>query len=310
MSKFGLGEKLVPKKVSMDDFFSTQEMRDLKGTEIKLLYVELLEDFPDHPFKVEYNDAMKQLVASIEEKGVIEPIIVRPSINNDGHYQIISGHRRTFACKYIGITDIPAIVKNIDDDTATIMMVDSNIHRPEVSLLELARAYKMRLEAAKRQGKRTDMATSCQVGTKLRTDETLAEEYGISARQLQRIIRLNFLIPDLAAMVDSGSMALNPAVEISYLREAEQELLYRIIDEEQACPSHSQAIRLHKGSEHKVLTYEAIKKLMKEEKPNQKEVYSFKRDRIKKYIPAEIKKKNDIEDFVIKALEFYAKNHG
>ena len=245
---------------------------------IQIIDIELLVPFENHPFKERSGIEQQELTESIKENGLLEPIIVRPFPANK--YEIISGHRRVEACKALGITSIPVIIKQLTRDEAIVQMVDSNIHREHILPSEKAFAYKMKSEALKHQGK-----TSCQLGTKLRTDERIAENADDSARQIQRYIRLTYLIPELLRLVDEERIAFTPAVEISYLPENEQKMLAEEIEYTDATPSLSQAQRLRKFSEQGRLSIDTIFAVLSEEKPNQKEQVKFKTEDIRKYFP-------------------------
>ena len=245
---------------------------------IKNISIDLLVPFENHPFKKRSGIEQQELTESIKENGLLEPIIVRsfPA----GKYEIISGHRRVEACKELGITSIPVTIKELTKDEAIVQMVDSNIHREHILPSEKAFAYKMKSEALKHQGK-----TSCQLGTKLRTDEKIAETVNDSARQIQRYIRLTYLIPELLKLVDEERIAFTPAVELSYLPENEQRMLAEEIEYTDATPSLSQAQRLRKYSEQGGLSIDTIFAVLSEEKPNQKEQVKFKTEDIRKYFP-------------------------
>ena len=260
-----------------------------------------IRDFPDHPYKVKDDESMNELVESVMQRGLIQPIIIRPT--EDGNYEMVSGHRRKRAFKIAGIEKIPAKVKEMTRDEAILAMVDSNLQREIILPSEKAFAYKMRLEAMNRQGMRTDK-TSTPSESKFRTNEQLAEEVGESREQIRRYIRLTNLIPDLLGLVDEGRIAMRPAVEISYLPEEAQEQLYETIDYNDATPSHYQAIRLRKFHSDGKLTSEVIEAIMSEEKPNQKEKSPFRDKRIVGLIPKNIPVEGQC-DYVLKALDFY-----
>ena len=226
-----------------------------------------IDDFPNHPFHVKMDEDMDQLVESIKERGVITPITLRPK--EDGRYEIISGHRRKKACELAGLQTIPSEIKELSRDEAIILMVESNLQRSVILPSEKAFSYKMRLEAMNRQGQRVDL-TSSPVGTKLRSDEQLAEQTGESRTQINRYIRLTELVPELLDLVDQGKIGLRPAVELSYLNEIEQNDLVVAIGEADATPSHAQAIKMRRFSKEEKLTPEVIESIMSEEKPNQK----------------------------------------
>ena len=288
---------------TLDDLFSTQEMRDdAKLAKIRDIPLELIDDFPDHPFKVRDDEDMMQLVESIKERGVITPATVRQKEN--GRYELVSGHRRKRACELAGFETLRCEVVDLTRDEATILMVESNFQRSQILPSEKAFAYKMRLEAMNRQGQRTDL-TSTPVVSKLRTNETLGNEVGESREQIRRYIRLTNLVPELLDLVDEGRMKMRPAVEISFLDEDCQRDLVDEIDLNDCTPSHDQTIRMRKMFEEKKLTPEAIQAIMSEQKPNQRERIVLSGDKVRQYIPKNIPL-NQTEDYVCKALEHYA----
>ena len=238
-----------------------------------------LHPFKDHPYKVLDNDEMNSLIESIQEHGIMSPLIVRPLEGTTDQYEIISGHRRFRAAQKAGLSEVPAFIRPVSRDEAAIMLVDSNLHREHILPSEKAFAYKMKYEALRHQG------TSCQLGTKLRTDELIAQENGESRNQVQRYIRLTNLIPELLDLMDEGKIAFSVGVELSYLPPEIQQELYEIIDREDCTPSYSQAFRLHKSFNNCSLTREGLAAVMSEEKPNQKEKVSFKYDDLRKYFP-------------------------
>ena len=262
---------------------------------IQIIDIELLVPFENHPFKVRNGTEQEELLESIKENRVLEPITVR--FLSEGKYEIISGHRRVEACKALGITSIPVIIKQLTRDEAIVQMVDSNIHREHILPSEKAFAYKMKSEALKHQGK-----TSCQLGTKLRTDERIAENADDSARQIQRYIRLTYLIPELLRLVDEERIAFTPAVEISYLSEYEQRTLLDQIEFTDATPSLSQAQRLRKFSEQGRYSTDVVFAVLCEEKPNQKEQVRFMEEDIRKYFPKSYTK-SDMQKTIISLLE-------
>ena len=262
---------------------------------IQIIDIELLVPFENHPFKERNGIEQQELTESIKENGLLEPIIVRPFPANK--YEIISGHRRVEACKALGITSIPVIIKQLTRDEAIVQMVDSNILREHILPSEKAFAYKMKSEALKHQGK-----TSCQLGTKLRTDERIAENADDSARQIQRYIRLTYLIPELLRLVDEERIAFTPAVEISYLSEYEQRTLLDQIEFTDATPSLSQAQRLRKFSEQGRYSTDVVFAVLCEEKPNQKEQVRFMEEDIRKYFPKSYTK-SDMQKTIISLLE-------
>lgn len=286
----------------LDDLFSTDESRAEAHLEkVVTLNPADISDFPNHPFKVKRDEAMAEMVDSVKQYGVLVPALVRPKA--DGGYEMVAGHRRKCAATLAGITEMPCIVRNLTDDEATIIMVDSNLQRETILPSEKAFAYKMKLEAMKRQGQRSDL-TSCPVDTKSRSDEQLAKDSPDSARQIQRYIRLTELIPSVLDMVDSGKIAFRPAVELSYLSKEQQQSLYDTMECEDCTPSLAQAIKMKEFSRDGKLTEEVILSIMQEEKPNQREQFKMPKERISKYFapgtPAQ-----KIEDTIIKALELY-----
>lgn len=294
----------------LDDFFTTQEQRDEnKKEKIEIIKLDLIDDFPEHPFQVRENEELVKLQESIKVNGVLEPIIVR---KKDDRYEIVSGHRRKKASELIGKGEIPCIVRNMSDDEATIYMVDSNMHREFILPSEKAKAYKMKLEAIRHQGIRNDL-TSFPVGNKLTSAETIGKEMGESKNQVYRFIRLNYLIPELLDMVDNSvleqtpSIALRPAVELSYLKEKEQKLILDAINYTDATPSHAQAIQFRKLNDENKLSEQKINEIMNQEKPNQIPRISFSEEKIRSVIPKNLKI-NNMEDFVIKACEYYGRH--
>lgn len=269
---------------------------------IQIINLNELHSFPENPFKVREDTALDELVQSIKENGLISPIVVRP--HKEGGYEIISGHRRKLACEKAGLTEVPAIIYALDRDSAAIALVDSNLHRENILPSEKAFAYKLKLEALNRQGKRSDL-TSCQVGTKLRTDEEIAKNTEDSARQIQRYIRLTNLIPELLELVDEGKIALTPAVELSYLTDEQQYALLGTIEEEERTPSFSQAVRFKKLSQSNELDTEQIETIMQEDKANQKDTIKFSLEQLQQFSPRADKK--ELEEFVLKACEYYRK---
>ena len=260
-----------------------------------------IDEFPDHPYQVRMDEDMTQLVESVKERGVITPVTVRRK--EDGRYEMVSGHRRMKACELAGLQTVKAEVRELTRDEAIILMVESNLQRSTILPSEKAFAYKLRLEAMKRQGQRTDL-TSRPVGTKSRSDEELASEVSDSARQIQRYIRLTELVPALLDMVDEGRIAFRPAVELSYLKKEEQEALVETISYEDATPSLAQALKMKEFSKEGRLSEDVILSIMSEEKPNQREVFKFRADRLRKFIPASVTPKQT-EEYVLKALEYY-----
>ena len=288
----------------LDDLFTTQAQRDEEQlSKIRDIPLELIDDFPDHPFKVRDDEDMMQLVESVKERGVITPATVRQK--EDCRYELVSGHRRKRACELVGFETLRSEIVDLNRDEATILMVESNFQRSEILPSEKAFAYKMRLEAMKRQGERTDLTLS-PVGTKLRTADELAQECGDSRNQIHRYVRLTNLVPELLEFVDEGRIKMRPAVELSYLNEDCQRDVVDEIDLNDATPSHDQTIRMRKLFNEGNLTTEAIHAVMSEEKPNQKEKIVLRGDRVRQLIPKNIPV-SQTEDFVCKALEHYNK---
>ena len=287
----------------LDDLFTTQAQRDEEQlSKIRDIPLELIDDFPDHPFKVRDDEDMMQLVESVKERGVITPATVRQK--EDGRYELVSGHRRKRACELAGFETLRSEIVDLNRDEATILMVESNFQRSEILPSEKAFAYKMRLEAMKRQGERTDL-TSRPVGNKLSVTQ-VADEVGDSERQIHRYVRLTNLVPELLEFVDEGRIKMRPAVELSYLDEDCQRDVVDEIDLNDATPSHDQTIRMRKLFNEGNLTTEAIHAVMSEEKPNQKEKIVLRGDRVRQLIPKNISV-SQTEDFVCKALEYYNK---
>ncbi len=293
----------------LDDLFTTQAQRDEEQlSKIRDIPLELIDDFPDHPFKVRDDEDMMQLVESVKERGVITPATVRQK--EDGRYELVSGHRRKRACELAGFETLRSEIVDLNRDEATILMVESNFQRSEILPSEKAFAYKMRLEAMKRQGQRTDL-TSTPLVEKLAGKDALSvsrigEEVGESREQIQRYIRLTNLVPELLEFVDEGRIKMRPAVELSYLDEDCQRDVVDEIDLNDATPSHDQTIRMRKLFNEGNLTTEAIHAVMSEEKPNQKEKIVLRGDRVRQLIPKNIPV-SQTEDFVCKALEHYNK---
>ncbi len=289
---------------TLDDLFSTQEIRDeAKLAKIRDIPIDLIDDFPDHPYKVRDDEDMMQLVESIKERGVITPATVRQK--EDGRYELISGHRRKRASELAGFEMLRCEVVELDRDEATILMVESNLQRSVILPSEKAFAYKMRLDAMKRKAGRPSKENVSPVGTNLRTDEIIAQETCDSRYQIHRYIRLTNLVPELLEIVDDGRMKLRPAVELSYLNEDCQRDLVEEIDLNDCTPSHAQTIRMRKMFEEGKLTPEAIQAIMSEQKPNQQERIVLSGDRVRKFIPKSIPL-NKTEEYVCKALEHYA----
>ena len=289
----------------LDEYFTTQEQRD--DAKLKKIYeipLEEIDEFPDHPFKVLDDEDMMNLAESVRERGIITPATLRKK--EDGRYEILSGHRRKRACELAGLDTLRSEVVEMERDAAVIFMVDSNLQRTTILPSEKAFSYKMRLEAMKRQGRRTDL-TSDPLGTKLRTNVQLANEVSESATQIKRYIRLTELIPELLEKVDQGEIALRPAVDISYLPEDIQRSLLDTIEMEQCTPSYAQTRRMRTLLAEGKLTDEAIYAIMQEEKPNQKEKFTISASKIEKVLPQSVKA-SQREDFILKAIDYYAKH--
>ena len=292
---------------TLDELFSTQEERDdAKLSKIRDIPLELIDDFPDHPFKVRDDEDMIQLVESVKERGVITPATVRQK--EDGRYELISGHRRKRACELAGFEALRCEVVDLDRDAATVLMVESNYQRSQILPSEKAFAYKMRLDALSRQGKRTDL-TSDPVGGKWAGKETaqmIGEQSGDSQTQVRRYIRLTNLVPELLDLVDEGKIKMRPAVELSYLNEGNQRAVVDEIDLNQCTPSHDQTIRMRKFFTDGKLTPEVVSAIMGEEKPNQREKIVLRGDKVRSLIPKNIPV-SQTEDYVVKALEHYSR---
>ena len=302
MAKGKRPEITLPK---LDDLFSSQESREEESlSKIRDIPLEMIDDFPDHPFKVKDDEDMMHLVESVIEHGILVPAILR--MKEDGRYELIAGHRRKRACQLAGLETLRSEVVDLDRDEATIYMVDSNLQRTTILPSEKAFSYKMRLEAMKRQGKRNDL-TCAPVEHKLKKSrDALAEQVGEGREQIRRYIRLTELIAPILEMVDDGKIALRPAVEISYLPEELQYELFGSMEQEDCTPSHAQAVRMRKLLDEGKLTAESIYAILSEEKPNQKERLVLREDRIVNLIPAGIPMAKR-EDYIIKALTYYAK---
>ena len=290
---------------TLDELFSTQEERDdAKLSKIRDIPLELIDDFPGHPFKVRDDEDMIQLVESVKERGVITPATVRPK--EDVRYELVSGNRRKRACELAGFDTLRCEVVDLDRDAATVLMVESNYQRSQILPSEKAFAYKMRLEAMKRQGQRSDL-TSSPVGTKFdRSSEAITEETGDSRNQIHRYIRLTNLVPELLDLVDEGKIKMRPAVELSYLDEDSQRAVVDEIDLNQCTPSHDQTIRMRKFFTDGKLTPEVVSAIMGEEKPNQREKIVLRGDKVRSLIPKNIPV-SQTEDYVVKALEHYSR---
>ncbi len=289
---------------SVDDIFQTEENRaDAQRERVQEIPLDQLKPFRNHPFKVRDDQRMLDTVDSIREYGVLVPAIARP--DPEGGYELISGHRRKRGCEMAGLQTMPVIIRDLDDDAAVLVMVDSNIQREELLPSERAFAYKMKLEALKHQGARSDL-TSSQLGTKLRADELLAQQAGESRNQVQRFIRLTELISELLNMVDERKLAFNPAVEVSYLKRDEQRMLLEAMDAEQTTPSLSQAQRLKKFSQEGRLTEEAMSAIMSEEKKSDMDKVTLRSNTLRRYFPKSYTPKQ-MEQTIIKLLDVWQK---
>ena len=290
---------------SVDDLFATEESRaDAQREKVQNIPLGEPHPFRNHPFKVKDDAAMQDTVDSVREYGVLVPAIARPDPN--GGYELIAGHRRHHASELAGKETMPVIIRDLDDDAATIIMVDSNLQREELLPSERAFAYKMKLEAMKRQAGRPSRENVSQVGTQKRSDQIMAEQVGESRNQIQRFIRLTELIPTLLDMVDERKIALNPAVELSYLKKEEQTLLLEAMDSEQATPSLSQAQRLKKFSQQKMLSLDVMRAVMSEEKKTDLDRVTLKNETLRRYFPKSYTPKQ-MEDTIIKLLEGWYK---
>ena len=301
---------------SVDSMFTTQEERDnAQRSYVIDLPAAQISDFPDHPFKVRMDESMTEMVESVKERGVLSPVLVRPM--PDGGYQMVSGHRRKMAVELAELPTVPCIVRELTDDEAVIVMVDSNLQREKVLPSERAFAYKMKLDAMKRQGQRTDLTSANDLQKLVQgqtSRESIAKKAGTSHETIRLYIRLTNLIPELLDMVDNSvlkekdklQMALRPAVELSYLTEAEQKDLLETMTVEDCTPSHAQAIKMRDFSEKGKLNADVILSIMQEEKPNQVEQFKIPRNRIDKFFPAGTPAQK-IEDTIVKALEMYRK---
>lgn len=289
---------------TLDDLFSTQQEReDAKLEKIRNIPLELIDDFPNHPFNVRDDDDMVQLVESIKTNGVLTPAVLRQK--EDGRYELVNGHRRKRACELAGLTTLRSEIKDLTRDEAIVYMVESNFQRTTILPSEKAFAYKMRLEAIKRQGQRTDLTSATLLQKLGKTSrEIIAENSGESHEQVRKYIRLTNLIPELLQLVDEGRIKMRPAVELSYLDEDSQRDVALQIDINDCTPSHDQTIRMRKMFESGKLTTEVVEAIMSEEKPNQRERIVLHGDRVRSLIPKSVKLK-DTEDYVCKALEHY-----
>ena len=289
----------------LDDLFSTEENRqDEQREQVQQIPIDALHPFTNHPFKVLDDEAMTRTVESIAQYGVLAPLIARPRPDGDG-YEIISGHRRQYAAKLAGLETLPVIVRNMDDDAAVLLMVDSNLQRETILPSERAFAYKMKLEALKNQGARSDL-TSSQIGTKLRADEKVAQDLGESRNQVQRFIRLTNLIPELLDMVDEKKISFNPAVELSYLDESQQRDFLEAMNDTQNAPSLSQAQQLKKIAQQGEFSYEKAFDVMGQEKRSEKDTVTIKNETLRKYFPRSYTPKQ-MEEKIIQLLDAWQK---
>lgn len=298
------GKKLDLGLTGLDKLFSTEQERvESQLPKIYDIPLSEIDDFPDHPYKVKEDEDMDQLVQSIKDNGILTPVTLRRK--EDGRYEVVAGHRRKRACELAGIPTLRAEIKDLTRDEAVILMVESNYQRSKILPSEKAFAYKMRLEAMNRQGQRLDL-TSAPLGPKLgeRSNDALSKETGDSSSQIKRYIRLTNLIPDILEMVDEGRIAFRPAVELSYLSEAEQAYLLEEMTYNDATPSLAQAIKMHNFAKEGKLSSEVIESIMSEEKPNQKEKISFRADRLRQYIPDSVPREKT-EEYVMRALQHY-----
>ena len=290
---------------SYDDIFKTEEEREEdRLSKIRDIPISEIDDFPDHPFMVRDDEDMQNLIESIKERGVITPAMVRKK--EDGRYELISGHRRKRACELAGMDTLRCEVVEMDRDEATIMMVESNFQRSNILPSEKAFAYKMRMDALSRQGKRTDL-TSTPVVSKFRSNEIAGKELGESREQVRRYIRLTELVPELRDMVDEGRIKMRPAVELSYLDKDSQKDVVEQIEWTQGTPTHDQAIRMRKLQDDGNLTPQAVMAVMQEIKPSQKEKFVFSGEKIRQYLPKSLPYES-MEDYVCKALDYYRRH--
>ncbi len=289
----------------LDDLFSTEEKRQEEQREqVQQIPIDALHPFTNHPFKVLDDEAMTRTVESIAQYGVLAPLIARPRPDGDG-YEIISGHRRQYAAKLAGLETLPVIVRNMDDNAAVLLMVDSNLQREHILPSERAFAYKMKLEALKNQGARSDL-TSSQIGTKLRADEKVAQDSGDSRNQVQRYIRLTNLVPELLAMVDEKKISFNPAVELSYLDEKQQRDFLEAMDGTQNAPSVSQAMQLKKMAQRGEFTYEKAFDILGQEKKSERDTVTIKNETLRKYFPRSYTPRQ-MEEKIIQLLDAWQK---
>lgn len=297
-----MSEKINLGLTALNELFMNEAGRkEARQPKIQDISLELIDDFPDHPFQVRQDEDMDQLVESVKQNGIITPVMLRQK--DDGRYEIVSGHRRKKACELAGMTTVKAEVRYLSRNEAVILMVESNLQRSKILPSEKAFAYKMRLDAIKHQGKRYNIA-SVPLAQKSTSREELAKAVGESQDQVRRYIRLTYLLPELLTMVDEGRIAFRPAVELSYLTEAEQQNLLETIRYEDATPSLAQAIKMKEFSQAGKLNADVVLSIMCEQKPNQKEKYVLKAEKLKLYLPQNITPQQT-EDYILKALEYY-----
>lgn len=303
-----MAKNSVSSLLSVDDLFTTQTERDkAKHEKVIDIPIEAIHDFLNHPFKVRMDDSMVEMVESIKQYGVLVPALVRPK--SDGTYEMVAGHRRKAASELAEAPTLSCIVRELTDEEATIIMVDSNLQREKILPSEKAFAYKMKLDAMRRQAGRPSNSAPLEPNLKgIRSNEQLAANSPDSRAQIQRFIRLTNLIPELLDMVDEDKIAMRPAVELSYLTENEQKMLFDAMVCEDCTPSHAQAIKLREASQKGELTEDKILSVMEQEKPNQVEQFKMPKDRISKYFPAGTPAKK-IEDTIVKALEYYRRRN-
>ena len=289
-----------------DDLFSTQQQRDeVNQKKIVNIPIKDIVPFPNHPFKVTDNDEIFEMAKSIEQLGVVTPAVVR---EKNGQYEMISGHRRKRASEIAELTTLPCVIENLTDDEAIVIMVDSNLQREKILPSERAFAFKMKLEALKHQGKRTDLTSATSVH-KFSTRDEVGKEHGISGETVRKYIRLTELIPELLELVDmeKNGIALTPAIELSYLKKEEQKILYDAIEYSDSTPSHAQSIRLRELSEKNKLDSDMIDSIMEEEKSNQIPKIRINRDKLQKLLPRNLLNDKDVENYVVKCVEYYSR---
>ncbi len=299
-------QKTEMKLPKLDDLFTNQKQRDYENAEkVEIVPIELIDDNPNNPYHVDRDEKMQEMAESIKQYGVLEPIIIRPKEN--GRYELVAGHRRKMASIIAGKKGIRSTIKDLTDDEATILMVDSNIQREEILPSERAFAFKLKLEALNHQGKKLDGTTLSPLDTKLDSAQIIANENNESRAQVFRYIRLTYLIPELLEEVDNKRIAFRPAVELSYLEEDYQYVILNKLQYDEVSPSLSQAITLKKMQQEGTISEEKIENLLDKEKPNQKEFIKIHNERIEKYIPTKIKESGKVEDFIIQCVEEHNK---